>query len=180
MLPSSGPISTDMINVELGRNANVPLNIPIDPDIRTLTGVPSGPITAPDDFWGKSFTPLRPIAWTGSPSQSFGSSSTTSVTYTIRSNGEVLWSWTASMSGGADAVGNWTTPIRFADDGVQARFSLIQGGVVSGNVGSWANLNTGSATLSVSKTTGSPTTLLVEIRRNGGPVQASWQVTLVA
>lgn len=178
MLPSSGTITSGMINVELGRDANAPLNIPDDPDVRTLTGVPSGTITAPDDFWGKSFTLLRPIAWTGDPSQTIGSisPSAVSVGYVIRSNGEVTWN--RSPTGGG-LLGHWTTPPRFASDGVQVRATIESGGSINGTTGTWVDLNVPNTALSITKTTGTPTNLLFEIRRDGGSVQASWRVTLV-
>lgn len=181
MLPSSGIITTGMINEELGRDANTPLNIPLDPDVRTLTGIPSGPIIAPDDFWGKSFIPPRPIAWTGPTTQTIGSSSVLSVGYSINASGVVAWNWTTSMSGNGGLSGYWTTPQVFADDGVEIRYFIVSGSadVVSTKFPTvWYPLNTPTSTLQLSKTSGQPSEIAIEIRRNGGAVQASWRVTL--
>lgn len=51
-LPSSGSISFSQIAAELG--TSLPLTIP-SAETRTLSGVASGPITIPDDFYGKSW-----------------------------------------------------------------------------------------------------------------------------
>lgn len=183
MLPSSGTITSGMINEELGRDANAPLNIPLDPDVRTLTGIPSGPITAPDDFWGKSFTPLRPIAWNGPPTQTIGGSPALSARYVIRADGRVTWYWTRSDNSAEGLSGYWTSPPVFEDDGVEIRYYIVSG---SNNVDSsgpfptvWYPLNTPTSTLTLTKTSGGPSEIGIEIRRNGGPVQASWRVTLI-
>jgi len=58
-LAASGYISlggTDAnrsVNVELGNSATATLTMP-STSIRTLTGVASGPVVLPNDFWGKS------------------------------------------------------------------------------------------------------------------------------
>ena len=54
-LPASGSISTAQIRTELGGSGAVVIP---SSEVRTLTGVSSGPIILPNDFWGKSsFTP---------------------------------------------------------------------------------------------------------------------------
>lgn len=50
-LPLSGSISTAQIRAEIGGSGAV--TIP-STEVRTLTGVSTGPITLPNDFWGKS------------------------------------------------------------------------------------------------------------------------------
>jgi hypothetical protein len=52
-LPTSGSISTDQIRDELDLAAGMDILIP-SAAIRTLTGISSGNIRLPDDFWGKS------------------------------------------------------------------------------------------------------------------------------
>jgi len=54
-LPSSGPMSASMINVELGRASNAPFNINGSAE-RALAGKPSGAISF-SDFYGKSNLP---------------------------------------------------------------------------------------------------------------------------
>lgn len=39
----------------------------------------------------------------------------------------------------------------FANDGVQVRATIVEGGVVNGVTGTWGNLNTSSGVLSISK-----------------------------
>ena len=56
-LPASGPISFDDINVELGKPVGTTMSLN-DADVRELAGVPTGPVTLPDDFWGKSHDTL--------------------------------------------------------------------------------------------------------------------------
>lgn len=53
-LPSSGPISLQDINVELGRSPTAKLDFN-DPDVRTLAGKPTGQISL-SDLRGKSFS----------------------------------------------------------------------------------------------------------------------------
>lgn len=56
-LPSSGQITSSMINVELGRAANAPFSLTGAAE-RALAGIPSGPISF-QSFWGKSsYTPI--------------------------------------------------------------------------------------------------------------------------
>ncbi|WP_353644235.1 hypothetical protein [Mesorhizobium sp. WSM2239] len=55
-LQSSGPMSFADIRAELGMAPGAPLTIP-SPETRALTGVASGPIVIPTDFYGKSYNP---------------------------------------------------------------------------------------------------------------------------
>lgn len=50
-LPASGSISSAQIRAEIGGSG--PVTIP-SAEVRTLTGVASGPIVLPNNFWGKS------------------------------------------------------------------------------------------------------------------------------
>ena len=51
-LPTSGPITSAQIRAELQLAPGTPFTIPAD--VRVLTGISSGPIRWPQDFWGKS------------------------------------------------------------------------------------------------------------------------------
>lgn len=53
-LPSSGPINFSDVNIELGNSSTSTLVIPSS-KVRTLTGVSSGPIVMPTDFYNKSY-----------------------------------------------------------------------------------------------------------------------------
>lgn len=55
-LPSSGSISLDDIKAELGITGELELT---DSRVRALTGIGSGSITLPNDFWGKSSRTVR-------------------------------------------------------------------------------------------------------------------------
>ena len=55
-LPSSGSISLDDIKAELGITGALDLT---DSRVRALTGIGSGSITMPNDFWGKSSRTVR-------------------------------------------------------------------------------------------------------------------------
>ena len=61
-LPSSGSISFSQIAVELGKasNATISLN---DADVRALAGKPTGSITLPTDFYGKSNSATLTVAF---------------------------------------------------------------------------------------------------------------------
>jgi hypothetical protein len=52
-LQSSGAISLANVNTELGNSSNSSITMP-STTIRSLTGISSGPITLPTDFYGKS------------------------------------------------------------------------------------------------------------------------------
>lgn len=54
-LPGSGAITSDQVLAELGRAG--PLSF-TDSDVRTLIGVPSGPVVFPTNFYGKSSVTL--------------------------------------------------------------------------------------------------------------------------
>jgi hypothetical protein len=52
-IPASGPISLNDVNIELGNASGTAITMP-NSSIRTLTGISSGPIILPTDFYGKS------------------------------------------------------------------------------------------------------------------------------
>ena len=55
-LPTEGPITLAMVNVELGRPADAPISLN-DADVRALAGKPTGPISL-EDLRGKSAADL--------------------------------------------------------------------------------------------------------------------------
>lgn len=71
-LPASGTITAAQIREELGLSAGASFTIPTD--VRTLTGVASGPIVWPNDFWGKSLSGVAIVddGAEGSKTFSFG------------------------------------------------------------------------------------------------------------
>jgi alpha-tubulin suppressor-like RCC1 family protein len=62
MTTPTGTISISDINIEIGRSSTAQLDINLDPDVRTLAGVPSGVITM-NDLRGKSFINNVLYAW---------------------------------------------------------------------------------------------------------------------
>ena len=60
VLPASGPISFNAINVELGVSGTNPNSSINSPTYRTLAGVPAGQISL-SNFYGKSPAPPGPV-----------------------------------------------------------------------------------------------------------------------
>ena len=58
-LPSSGSISVAQVAAELGLSLPLDLN---DSRVRALAGKPTGNVTLPNDFWGKSNGPTLSIS----------------------------------------------------------------------------------------------------------------------
>lgn len=71
-LPGSGTITIAMIATELGVGLPLDLNAA---NVRALAGVPSGPITMPNHFWGKSSYDPYPdaITWANISDSNIGS-----------------------------------------------------------------------------------------------------------
>lgn len=79
-LPSSGPITAAQIRAELQLAPGTPFTIPAD--VRVLTGIPSGPIRWPQDFWGKSLRGITQTDFQGLPNSNGANTSTwTSVNF---------------------------------------------------------------------------------------------------
>lgn len=170
-LPSSPPIAASQIRDELGLSEFKMSRV----NERSLAGKLSGGYSF-REFLGKSA--LRPVAWTGPPTQTVGGSTALSAGFAVRADGRVTWYWTRPGDSADGLVGYWTTPPVFENDGIQVRATIESGGSINGTTGTWVGLNAPNTALSISKTTGSPTTLLIEIRRNGGDVLTSWRITL--
>ena len=97
-LPASGAISTAAVRAELGGSG--PVTIP-SAEVRTLTGVASGPVTLPGNFYGKSGG--GSYAATASPSgvskSGAGAITTPSVTCSVSGGvGPFTYAW-AKVSG---------------------------------------------------------------------------------
>lgn len=78
-LPGSGPISTAAIRTEIGGSGAV--SIPSS-EVRTLTGVASGPVALPGDFYGKSSASnhVDAVNWSNIYSTNSGFSETRTLT----------------------------------------------------------------------------------------------------
>jgi hypothetical protein len=141
-LPSSGSISIDDIKTELGITGALDLT---DSRVRTLAGVPSGSITLPNDFWGKS---ARTVTIAGQQTVSrlgqFGYLDQASLSIAV-SDGTVpssyLWSLVSDDPGFSSlpspyntATKVWRGPGYTLDNGFGSGFAVVQCAVVVGGV----------------------------------------------
>lgn len=134
-LPSSGSISTTQIRTEIGGSGSVVIP---SAEVRTLTGVASGSVVLPNDFYGKSSLSPAPSGTVlydsggGTGGWSYTHSSYAGQTITVE-----VWggggSGATSFSGGkAPVVGYW------GGGGAgysKSTYSIANGGTVSGSVG---------------------------------------------
>jgi hypothetical protein len=106
-MPSSGPISLNQANTELGRSATATLTMN-DSALRTLAGVGgSGTTWSMNSLYGKSARSFS----LASLLEIFGEANpggTAYAEYSFGTDGSIVG---ASSQSGSFAVGNWTTPI---------------------------------------------------------------------
>lgn len=108
-LPTTGPISLGDVNVELGRASTAAINLG-ETAVRTLAGVPSGPISL-SDLRGKS---NNPVIASSSPTGIDAEIDTGDIHLTPRTQGYGL---TGSASGGTSPYTyNWSFVSRSAPD----------------------------------------------------------------
>lgn len=139
-LPSSGPISAGMINMELGRSGIAPFNINGAAE-RALAGRPTGSISL-SHFLGKSaWDGGRALAWTAG--SSFGAASYITSQINIYSTGIVVGSYSTSTSGAGREIGRWTPSD--AADATECRWVRVSGGQPVGGTPEavWARLSDG-------------------------------------
>ena len=112
-LNSSGPISLagtttgQSIEVELGGNGTTAISLN-DASVRTLAGVPSGAITMPTNFWGKS---NDNTFWVGGFSGVYGQGTTTDTS----NNNYMIGSYTPYYYYGTIAKYNITGTLQFQE-----------------------------------------------------------------
>ena len=103
-----GGTDTDRsVNIQLGRASNATVSF-TEAAVRTLTGVASGAVVLPNDFWGKpaGFTTVS-LATIPSNSYAFYTSSTSITIYLfINPNG----TWSVQDDSGEINSGNWGSP----------------------------------------------------------------------
>lgn len=128
-LPSSGPISFNAINVELGLAGTTNKSINAS-DYRTLAAVASGTIDL-QDFYGKSSVLISIVDATVTNTGSIADSVLTE--YRLDMNGIIYHNVGTNQ-------GNWVTPTTSASS-YQARATLVSG-VISGPVNTWSALST--------------------------------------
>lgn len=100
-LPASGAISTADIRTEIGGSGAV--TIP-STETRALTGVASGPIVLPDDFWGKSSFSASASPTTRTASGAFGDGAITGNTTATPAGGSGSYTYTWSRVSGSTAI----------------------------------------------------------------------------
>jgi len=140
-LNSSGPISLvgtipgQSIELELGGSGSTTISL-LDPAVRTLAGVPSGPITMPTNFYGK---PSGPFSFAVNSNQlnanlrslaiAAGWNQSSAVTATIGA-GVYIWSNSTSVAG-LTIDGSWPGGVTLINNG----YIIGMGGV--GGTGYW-------------------------------------------
>lgn len=104
-----GTATNRSINLELGRAQNATSSLG-ESALRTLAGVPSGPVVLPNDFWGKS---NRSFSLAGVASlvddNLQGSPGNTYTYYQFYANGDLLGF--TSFGAGATVNTDWTLPL---------------------------------------------------------------------
>jgi hypothetical protein len=130
-LPSSGPMSAAMINVELGRASNAAFDINGTAE-RTLAGIPSGTIKM-SDFYGKSSAGIiSPPDRTWSKDYMYGGGTAAALTWlNVFSDGTVRCMRGSSPFGEANIVvylDNWySAPAAGVGTGRFVRATLLSG-----------------------------------------------------
>lgn len=141
-----GTATNRSINLELGRAQNATSSLG-ESALRTLAGVPSGPVVLPNDFWGKS---NRTFSLAGMnnlyafvPQFSLGN---TYSYYTFYTDGDLLGF--EAPSGGAVVNTDWTLPISAGiGSSYWVRWTIVAQSiplpfVKVGTSGTWLQLNT--------------------------------------
>lgn len=133
-LPASGPITFAQIRAEIGGSG--PIVLP-STETRTLSGVASGPIVCPNDFWGKSSLSPAPSGTTLLSKTSSGAWSYTHSGYAAQTITVEIWggggSGSSSNTGGKSPV--------IGDQGgggggySKETYSIAASGTISGSVG---------------------------------------------
>jgi hypothetical protein len=102
-----GTDSSRSVNVELGRSATATVSF-TEAAVRTLTGVASGPIILPNDFWGKpaGFTTVSLASLPSNTFVFYTSSFTIEAVLVFYSNG----TWETQENGSLITSGNWGSP----------------------------------------------------------------------
>jgi hypothetical protein len=142
-----GTATNRSINLELGRAQNATSSLG-ESALRTLAGVPSGPVVLPVDFWGKSSRTFSLAGMTGM----YGSNvqfaaGNTYCYYTFYTDGDLLGF--ASPSGSAAVNTDWTLPITGGiGSSYWVRWTIVSSSISApfsqvGTDGTWQQLSTG-------------------------------------
>jgi hypothetical protein len=172
-LQTSGAISLNNVNVELGRSGTASINMN-ETAVRTLAGKASGAISM-SDFYGKS---NETITLSGVAISSTGGGSQTA-TYTLESDGDIVRFTTPLGSGD---IGDWISPKSAAPSNYEVRATLNSGSLTSGTTDSWLALTSNRSWSLTRVVVGAAdqVDLTIEIRKGSGAVLATATVTLDA
>ena len=133
-LPASGPITFAQIRAEIGGSG--PIVLP-STETRTLSGVASGPIVCPNDFWGKSSLSPAPSGTTLLSQTSSGAWSYTHTGYAAQTITVEIWG--GGASGAGSNTGGKSPVVGYQGGGAGAysksTYSIANGGTISGSVG---------------------------------------------
>ena len=115
-----GTDSGRSVNVELGRSPTATVSF-TESAVRTLTGVASGPIVLPNDFWGKP-AGFTTVSLASLPSNTFAfytGSFTIEAVMIFQPDGV----WETQESGNPITSGNWGSPTSLAGSNYWVRFT---------------------------------------------------------
>jgi hypothetical protein len=174
-LQSSGAISLNNVNVELGRSGTTAINMN-ETVVRTLAGKASGAISM-SDFYGKSNETVSLSNLTVSSSGQFSSQS---ARYTLESDGDVI---TETTTFGIADAGDWISPKAAAPSDYQVRATLISGDTPGvGTFDTWLVLTSNRTwTLQQFAEGGAKEAVItIEIRKGTGATLTSADITLYA
>lgn len=133
-LPSSGSISTTQVRTEIGGSGAIVIP---SADVRTLTGVASGAVVLPTDFYGKSWLTPAPSGTTLFTQSTAGSWSYTHSGYAAQTITVEIWG--GGASGAGSNSGGKTPTIGYQGGGgagySKSTYYIANGGTVSGSVG---------------------------------------------
>jgi hypothetical protein len=93
------------VNLELGRSATATISFG-ESAVRTLIGRPTGSVTLPNDFWGKSSIAISLSSLVGVYGIAYPGDNAFA-SYIFNSNGTIQ---TQTSDGGIQGSGNWATP----------------------------------------------------------------------
>jgi hypothetical protein len=115
-----GTDSGRSVNVELGRSPTATVSF-TESAVRTLTGVASGPIVLPNDFWGKP-AGFTTVSLASLPSNTFAyytGSFTIEAVMIFQPDGV----WETQENGSPITSGNWGSPTSLAGSNYWVRFT---------------------------------------------------------
>jgi hypothetical protein len=176
-LQTSGAISLNNVNVELGRSGTASINMN-ETAVRTLAGKASGAISM-SDFYGKSNATVTLADTYFFLDIQFQGGDNAFVSITFESDGDII---SNSQLGANLDEGDWVNPKSAAPGSYEIRATLVSGDTPVGTLGSWLAL-TSNRTWSLTKLSGvagsRQSELTVEIRL-GTTVLDTTTVTLSA